>query len=483
MDIDHPAQASDEHGHTRLWLWVKRGFLLLLTLVVLAVAFHRPLLRWTLERGGSWVAKRAGYDLQWKVHGDILSTLHLQDVHVRGPVEGVLKAVDVREATARYDLWDLTRKGMGHFLRDVSVSDASIELDLRAQTPAVDTSASKPLPEIWVDRVNLENINLHAVTRDGDMVLRGFSLLLDDKQRGALAIAELQVPSAGVHAARIQAKTAVAGRTLTITDLYIMPEVQVPLLEVDLAALHDSKLPFKLELRSSQATLGASGVFQDWGTQPLLDGMVVLNRLSQAEVGRWVHLPEDLAWRVKEARLRVRGDPAQPRTLTAELMLDAMGLAASGVQADRLTARASMHAGALQVESLALRAGANTVELSASAALPATWGEMARLSAEANWRVDGPKLAEVLGKKADVSGSLQGSGTVGLTAGRLTKADGFLRGSQLKYAQWGLESLQADLSSDATGVQIRAVTARLDEHNSATVSGRLQWDERQSAEL
>ena len=65
---------------SRLRLWLKRllwsGFWMLLVLVI----FHRPILRFVLQRGAPVFAKSGGMNLEWDVGGTVVGGVDIRNV-------------------------------------------------------------------------------------------------------------------------------------------------------------------------------------------------------------------------------------------------------------------------------------------------------------------------------------------------------------------------------------------------------------------
>jgi autotransporter translocation and assembly factor TamB len=482
MDSGSPTPKNSKKGRWRKIL--KRSLWVALTLIALLAVFHRPILRWGLEWGGKRLAQSAGYDLQWEVRGSVVSDVTVRDVKLRGPESSVLKSITWKEAGAGYNLWKLMREGTGEFLNRLSLSNATIELDTRVPKPlkARKESAKGP-PELWVGRVNLRNVNLRVSTSDGVIEMRGLTLVVDEASPGELTIEELTIPSSSLHLTQVRGKTTVSGRTVIITDLNVTPEVQIARVELGLGDLEDSALPFKIEMHSGEGSLTASGRVEDMNRRLRLDAEVRVNQLAHTEIARWVGLPKNLAWRIETATLEIHGPPADPQGLDGTLVLDASGLRVGATSIDRLQALAAIDDGTLRVESIKAQAGPNEADVSGSAALPSAWRDMKRLSAELQWRLNVPSLESFFQVPSDYGGSVRGAGTVALKEGRLGGAAGTIDGTQLRYRHWSPISLKGEVATDAESVQIKSLTAKLEERNLLQVSGKIGLSDRQPADL
>lgn len=463
---------------------MKRVFLGMLLLIGAAILFHRPLLRWGLNWGAPRLAKAAGYELQWEVRGSITSDVTVRSLKLRGPDTSPLRSIDCGHISADYSVWTLLTEGTGSFLHALEVSDLSADMDTRIKPqakPPKKTGGGPP--EVWADRVSLRNISLHMVTPGGEVNLRGLSLLLDGNEPGEVVINDLTVSASQLHLAGVRGKTSVAGRTVILSEVNVTPEVRLARLEVGLGELAKAAVPFQVELRSGGGTLKGGGRVQDLDAQPWLEVQLSLQQLSEVDVARWVRLPQGLTWRVENASLNFKGPPAQPQKIEATFVLDATGVHVGGLNGEKLHAEATLALGNLRVPSLSWFTKGNGIAVTASAALPATWREMRRLSADVQWSVDAPRLDDFFDAPSKISGSLRGTGEVSLKEGQLGSAQGALDGQQIRYDKWTLASVSAEVATDAESVQVKSLVARLDEKNSATVRGNIQLSGRQAADF
>lgn len=480
MPSDPPAAKEKKKGR---WRRLLKGLLWgLLVLLVLLAAFHRPLLRWGLNWGAPRLAKSAGYELHWNVQGSIVSDISIRNFKLRGPESAVLKNVECLQLKADYDLWALIRGRTADFMHELTVFDATVNLDTRLSKPKPKKEKKEP-PDIWADRVNLKNIHVTVATNAGEMRLRGFTLLLDKSAPGELVMEELTIPSSGLHLTQVRGRTSVNGRTVTLADVAVTPDVKVARLEVGLSELKDAAIPFQIEARTGEGVVTGGGKVENLGKRPTVDVNVGLQHFAHTELARWVRLPADNTWRIENATLQLKGPPAAPRELSGVLTLDATGIHAARINADRLRAKATIAGGQLRVDSLSMQAGTNTAEISGVAALPPTWPEMKSLSAELQWRVDAPSMEAFFPAPSQVAGSVHGSGTVVAKEGRLGGAQGSLDGKQIRFRQWSFDSVVADVATDAESVQIKSLAARIGEKNAITVSGKVQLSGRQPADL
>lgn len=339
--------------------WLRRGLWALLMLVVLMIMLHRPLLRLAVGWVGQHYAAANNFQLAWKVTGSMTSDLSVGDMLISGAPNSAIRQLQWRRASVDYSLWEMITQGFAKGVHGLTLADANIELVLPLASGAKPHGAkpvqsSAGLPDIWLRQLDLRNINARIITGDGDIVLRGFTLLLDETKTGTLEIEDLTVPATGLHLSAVHGKTEIKGRTVILTDLVFTPDMDVPRFTMDLLHWQKGSLPFQLLAHSGKATIKSSGRVDDLSTSPSLDVTLALSQLAHTDVARWMKLPKDTTWMIESAELRVIGPLAKPQMLNGTLALAASDIHAANVHCDHLSGRAVMTHGVVKVESLDL---------------------------------------------------------------------------------------------------------------------------------
>ncbi|HEX2748613.1 MAG TPA: hypothetical protein VHM91_11485, partial [Verrucomicrobiales bacterium] len=144
-DAAKPSSVERHRGFPRLRKWLKRGLLTLLVLIVLLAVFHRPILRFALDKGGKYVAKKQGMELNWDVDGSVTGGIDAKEVTITPNDKGPVQSLKVKRLTADYDLWRLMKKGPGKFVDRVILSDVDVVLD-KAKFPPPDPDKPKEEP-------------------------------------------------------------------------------------------------------------------------------------------------------------------------------------------------------------------------------------------------------------------------------------------------------------------------------------------------
>ncbi len=368
-----------------------------------------------------------------------------------------------------YSLWNVLTKGFAEGVQGVTLRDANLVLDVR---PAGGKQPAKPTaeqPDIWLRRIELRNINARIITENGDIVLRGFTLLLDDGAPGMLEIGELIVPASGLHLTAVRGKTEVKGRTVILTDLAIAPGVDVPRVAVDLQHWKKGLLPFQIEARFGEASIEATGRVDAQS----LDLTLALTQLRDTDIARWATLPEGTSWRIDSAALRVKGPLAKPLSMVGTLEVAASDVHAANLRCERLSGRASFADGVVNLESLDLHLDArNHVGITGSLGLAGRQSFALQWQAEvrnlAPW--DGEGVFTSQGKASGVIGDLREQKYGSLIA------DGTVRATSVVWQDARLDEAALDFSCRDARVEVKALEVRLNERNRLTAKGNARLD-------
>lgn len=473
----------------RWWRWVKRAALALVLILLVAVVFHRTWLRWAVGTAVPYLAERAGYKVEWLAGGSVTSDLTLERVKISGPEGGLVKSVTLERAAFFYKMAEWWSLGPGRVLKTLHLEGVDVDLDLRAggkpkgERPAQDENKEGGGGlQVWVDKVDLREVSLRLRTGDGDVLVRGLTLQLEEGTEGVLRIRELVVPSANLHLTDVEGRTAVAGRTVMLRGWRLRPGVVVDMLAVNLMELGKSKLPLVLDVRSGEGRIAASGTM-DWAEGLVVDLGLALEKFGLEEVARWVKMPEGLDWRVEHGLLNVKGNPAMPGSIQLEVGLLVSGVKAAGYEADQVLLKAGAENGKLRVGHLSVFSGQNLAAADGGAVLPGTWGEMKGLEAAVNWWVQAPEIA-TLAKDAGWSGMAWGRGSVALANGGLSGADGVLEGVGLRLPGVALPaSLKAEVRTEGRTLTVKALRLWWDEAHEVGLNGRLALEGQQEGDF
>lgn len=466
----------------RHWVLAALGVLFLAVVI-----FHRPLLHWTVDYAAQWYANKTGMKLEWDLSGSVVSDFAVEKVKVSGPIaNGVNAEITSHRVAASYNLWQLLRGETGAFLDKVELADTDVSLDLRHPGPAKEkpASAEKKIPDFWVKAIHLKNINLRLQMPGGDLVLRGFTLMMDEGEAGVVTLDELSLPgSQPTHFTDVRGKTLMGDHELEITDLVLQPDVVVSRLKVDLRNLTAGAAMAELAARIGQAALTAKADVKELQGKPDLDAQVTLLRFGTGELSRWMPMPNGISGFVDSLNIAFKGPVAEPTKIEAHITAHASDLKTKGFNAEKLELTAQMAEGLVKLQTLRLQSGTNTLEATGQAVLTGSWRDVARSGGEAHFRIQAPGLQAMAPMVAGPEGRLQGEGSVTFKDGRLVIGQLQLDGKALRAGSVGIASVNAEVTTDARDLVVKSFAIQLDDKNTASVTGRLSVDPSQPAEL
>ncbi len=486
---------------SRRWRrWLKRGLWTGFWLLLVLIIFHRPILRFVLQRGAPLAAESGGMKLEWKVDGSVIDGLDLKGVTVTGDSTAPLQKLTAEHVRAEYSLWRLARLGPGQFVDGVVLEMENVDLVLDTNKfPPPETKAKKapsPLPKIVLPKLRLQNVNARIILRDGEVMVRGLNFSLNPNASGVLEFEELLLPGNLPALRNVSGITQTETAKVTFKSLNLLPELKVQELSVDLGDLEKSRLAFAAALTvpggavsdsiaaggggrkatAGQGEVSITGSLEGLGKTLAVDAAATLTNLTPASLQSWISVPPDIFWTVPEIKATVSGEVNNPRKLKADVTLRGAGITVANVKLDSVRLDATLENGALNLRRLDLATGENHVIATAVAQLPETWRAVAKTEVKAQADVNIPQLAAVFTKDAPLSGAITGTLDARLADGILVLAQAKLTGSQWLVQGVPVESVELTASSDGKTVKVEKVKALLDAQNTVEATATLGFD-------
>ncbi len=453
--------------------WLRRGALALLALVVLLAVFHRPLLRWGANVAASRFAKSQGLTFSGRIEGSVTGDLRLRDVKLAGDGAGFIREISVGEMDADYDLWELRGKGPGSVLKDLTLRDAVVDLDL-TKSPSSDEKeakkASSPLPDVDVPRVDIENATVRLRDAAGVTEFSGLTLQLRRGESGRFHLDRLALPAAGIDWHDLTGTTAVEGQAITFRDVQWDTPLKVHELTVDLARLSSEKLPVSFEITRGESRIAARGELTLGGAMGF-DGTADLQAITPGTLSEFVTLPADQRWRAERAEIEWHGPFDSPAAITGSVALQAGPVAVAGYAVDGGTLRVTLTPEGWQIDQLVLERSGGVVRATGTLQPPATWTDWSQLGLTARADFSLPRVQDVFTGEAPVAGSVTGNASVTLAGGKVTALSARAAAAPLTAGGKTFELAEVDAAGTLEQLEIARAHARLSAGNEATVSG------------
>ncbi|WP_395745842.1 translocation/assembly module TamB domain-containing protein [Prosthecobacter sp.] len=440
----------------RWWKWIKRLLLAGLVLLVLAVVFHGPLLRWVVGYGGYKGAEMAGIKLKWKVEGSVLHDLELSHIEASG---SLVEHATIGQIAVNYDVWKYVKTRNIDVVKSVALKDADVALDLRklpkdekVKVEVKKPPSGKPPSLVWPQTIDIENVNAVVVLADGSKItVKGLTLRVGEGMPGVFELAEFQMEPGDLRVANVKAQVQWGTRTLTISGLDLPYGAKLNSLAVDLSEWEKDAASVKLDAGMGKAAVIvealAHGIF---GRPMQAKADVKVRDLASSEL-QALKLPEGIAFGPVTMDLHAEGDPTKPMTLAGNGKVSIPDVRAAGAMVDSITTTLEVKDGVARVPDLKVLRGVNevTAELEAKLAVdvmksPWTAKAKAKIADVTQLLVTPPPARGIAELTADAAG-------VGTTP---TKVTARLDGTDLGFETYKLPKLGASISLDGKAAKL-----------------------------
>ncbi len=463
----------------RWWRWIKRLVLAGIALLVLAVVFHEPLLRWAVGYGGPKGAEMAGIKLKWQVEGSVLRDLKISDIEASG---SLVEHATVAKIEVNYDAWSFIKTRNFDIVKSVVVKDADVALDLRKLAKEEKVVAkvkpppsSKPPPLVWPKMIDIESINADVTLADGSKItVRGLSLRVGEGMPGIFELAEFKMEPGDLRVANVKAQVHWGERTLSIAGLDLPYGAKLKSLAVDLSEWEKDAASVKLDVGMGKAAVVvealARGIF---GGAMQMKADVRVRDLASAEL-QALKLPEGVKFGPVSVDLHAEGDPLKPRTLAATGKINIHDVRAGGTMLDSITTTLEVKDGVARVKELKVLRGVNEVvaEMEAKLAedvMKSPWTAKVKAKiADVNQLLAKPPAARgLIELKADATG-------IGPTPTTLAAQ---MNGTDMGFQSYKLPKLSVAVSLDGKEAKVSVPALMLGAGNRVDVNAAMTMDD------
>ena len=463
----------------RWWKWIKRLLLAGIALLVLAVVFHEPLLRWAVGYGGPRGAEMAGITLKWQVDGSVLHDLKISEIEASG---SLVERATIGKIEVNYDVWTFLKTRNIDIVKSVVVKDADVALDLRklpqdekVVVKVKQTSSGKPPPLVWPKTIDIENVNAEVTLADGSKVtVRGLTLRVGDGMPGIFELAELKMEPGDLRVANVKAQVRWGERTLSIAGLDLPYGGKLKSLAVDLSEWDKDAASVKLDAGMGKAAVVvealARGIF---GGAMQMRADVRVRDLASAEL-QALKLPEGVAFGPVSVDLHAEGDPLKPMTLAADGKISIPDVRAAGALLDSITTKLEVKDGVARVQELKVLRGVNEVvaELEAKLAedvMKSPW------TAKVNAKI--ADVTQLLAKPPPARGLIELAADATGIGATPTKVAAQVNGTDMGFEAYKLPKLAVLVSLDGKEAKVSVPALMLGAGNRVDVNATMTMDD------
>ncbi len=423
--------------------WFRRALRWGLVALLIAAIFHRPLFHGGARLALIAVGARMHLKVDLHLSGNVFTNLTVEGVRAEpvGTFPNPIRQLAIDRVRLDYSIPRLMKHGIGEFLGSYEITNGDLQIDV---LPGKTTERSAEVhrerqsigallntilgqPALYSDRVKIDNFNLTVRAEKNVTEIRGFHLLLDPQQTGALRVARLRIPGVPVWE-NLAAETSYEGRNFYIRHLQLAPELSLEEVNFDASLRSQNKGSIQLKARAfgGTAALTLAGTQLNKKGENLLKGYdttltveaagVSIDRtLAYFDVPK---LPVEFGTLAKLA-LRFTGEPEKPRTWTGNVgvRLEAVAFDKTKINAAELAA--VFQNGRAKVSGVNVGAGENTVALTAQIALPESVNDFPKSGVDATLKIDAPDLPALTAMLPEpLTGSISGGGAIALRDGK-----------------------------------------------------------------
>lgn len=427
--------------------WLKRLAALCALLLLIAVVFHKPLLRWVITYGGIKGAEIAGIELSWTVNGSVLGDLYLEDISAQG---SLVDHAHVGKLAAEYDSWRFVKTQEIDIVKSITLKEVEAVVDLRKLPTAKPEekkreveASTQPPPLVWPKTIDIENINLDLTLGDGGkIVVRGLTLRVGEGMPGVFECAEFRQEPGTLQVKDLKANVAWEERKITISDLALPYGAKLQRLALDLTQFRQDAVSVGLEVALGKALAKvdarATGLFQP----PLrAEAKVKVKDLASSDL-TMVALPPGTEFAALNVDLHAQG----PLNATAQGEIKVSGIRAAGVILDEITLPIRASQQKADIEPLRVVRGSNEIRVSAHANLPEDVAQWQKIAWSSQVQATLRDVRQLLEKPPPVQGEVvltveaQGLGATPRSA------QGKLQGSDLGFESYRLPRLETQFA-------------------------------------
>lgn len=459
--------------------WLHRTLWTLLGLVVVLAVFHRPILRFTIDKGGKYAAKTQGMEVDWRVRGTVTSDLELEGVSIKGDADAPVRHLTAERLRTDHNIWKLLHGEPGSFVEELVLINADLDLDT-SKFPKSDPNKPKsdaPPPAITVPRIRLENVNARISLPEGDLIVRGLDFTLESGKPGILRIKELVLPWVPEKLANIEGRTEATASSLALADLRLSPDATLTRLAFDLGKFHERAAAMEIKaLLGGSTAVSASGTVTGIGKTPVLDAALEIGAVTPDTLTPYVAIPGTTKWQADGIKATIKGPPAAPRELQARVSFAGSNIVQGDLKLDRVQADLVLENGVLNVSSLDVLAGSNALRATATVPMPEEWRDVANAPVTAKADINFPKIEEIFTGIPPVTGKLTGTVTASTQGAQLLDVTANLQGSQWTAEGIPIDSLEVTAGTDGRIVRLEKARVSLDPENSVEAAGTLSLE-------
>jgi hypothetical protein len=434
----------DTNLNWRRSLWIAAGVLSALVLL-----FHRPLLFAIADKAARHFAFRENLHAEFRLEGNPFGSLTVRNVHVFPTGPSDVESIDISSIHIDYSLITMLRHGISAGLRNVEIRSANIVLNpakapLRPRAP--DARKEMKLPDIFPERIYLEDVSVIVRNRPHDFVLEHAFLNLNPTQPGELTIGRLQLVG-GQTWSKLSAQTQCADRNLSLQNLSLGDNEQLRSFSVDASQIASRKLTIAFAYVAAAGHVSGTIAAQESQSSLQTNVRIEGANLPLSIINKYAALPDNfIQGELAIMDLNISGLLSSPQTWSGTAHLQINNLRQENTSLDRIELSGAAERGQARIEAADIYQRSNELHLRGLLELPQTASGFGRTPTSLEIAASIPDLATVTaGMPQHATGSARFRGKVDIRNGK-ANANLSLVTAEIGLPDGSIEKISGDVT-------------------------------------
>ena len=254
--MDNQHEKAQAKGKRRRHVWI-------LLILALLVIFHRPILHGAIHWFVARSAAKQNLRVAFRLEGNVFNALTIRNLHVTPIGPSAVESADADYLRAEYDLFALMR-GHSDFLDSIEARNARVVINpAKVRIKAAPRPHEKvTLPAVFPERARLQDVTLIVRNPAHDFVAEDFSVDLNPRGEGTLALALLQLPT-GEAWSRVTGLTSYQNRNLILRDVVLNERTRFALLNIDASRMRERTMALRIQALLDEGVINAEATLTE----------------------------------------------------------------------------------------------------------------------------------------------------------------------------------------------------------------------------
>jgi autotransporter translocation and assembly factor TamB len=334
----------------------------LLLLIIVALVFYQQIVFGIVQVVAQEVAKSQAIELRFKIGGSILSSLYIENLHLRPLAENTtlpLERVDAKRIALRYNLPALFNKDFLNIIDLIELKNVDVVVRPSsgpAPPPARNKSNGLRIPAVIPRKIDIQDVNLLVRMPTGDLEIKKFGLEFQQGGDGYFTSEAISVPGVGAWD-HLHAGLSDRQNRLVIADLALPPLLDVRQLQIDLSGSEQGKYAVRLEARTLGSSIAASASYFQPADKPSIEATVRVIGLELAPLQKLAAIP--ISGSVQNIEAHLNGELDHPTSLSGSLSADAKSIKYENYLIDNVGLSIVIDHGKGEIQEVSVDSGAN----------------------------------------------------------------------------------------------------------------------------